>query len=140
MKKAYQPLLLVLFALGIVVVYSLVRGRNTPPELVSWRQDFEGARQEAASSGKPLLVYFTASWCGPCREMKRTTFADARVAQALEGVVAVKVDIDQSRELARRFGVDAVPRLQLMRAPEDPGRAYVGYISSEQLIQWLRGG
>ena len=44
-----------------------VRGGHHP----TWSDDLETARAQARREDKPLLVYFTADWCGYCREAKR---------------------------------------------------------------------
>lgn len=51
-----------------------------------------------------LLIYFGASWCGPCKAM-------APVLNQLEGVNIIKVDIDESRNLANGEGIRAVPTI-----------------------------
>ncbi len=59
----------------------------------------------------PVLVDFFAVWCGPC---KRIAPVLEEVAQEVAGRVKVcKVDIDQSPEIASRYGVMSVPTLIL---------------------------
>ena len=36
------------------------------------------AYQEASKTGKPLLVMVTATWCGPCKNMKSTILPEVR--------------------------------------------------------------
>ncbi|MFV0442641.1 MAG: thioredoxin domain-containing protein [Planctomycetaceae bacterium] len=75
-----------------------------------WRSDFESARQEAIRTGKPLLVHFGATWCGPCRQMESTVFNQPTIVKTLhDDVVAVKLDIDQNKELGSRFGIEMLP-------------------------------
>lgn len=47
-----------------------------PSNDVAWAHDFDEARTLAAESDRPLLLFFTAEWCVPCRVMKREVFAD----------------------------------------------------------------
>jgi thioredoxin 1 len=69
--------------------------------------------REAAGSPLPLLVDFTSTMCPPCRAI--APHVDA-VAGAYAGRVRVgKCDVDDSRELAARFDVRAVPTLMLFR-------------------------
>jgi thioredoxin 2 len=68
--------------------------------------------QVAEQSSVPVLVDLWATWCGPCRMVSPEL---ERVARELRGrVKLVKVDIDRSPQLARRFDVQAVPTLLVL--------------------------
>lgn len=58
-----------------------------PANEVAWAQDFDAARTLAAETDRPLLLFFTAEWCVPCRVMKREVFADREVMQAINASV-----------------------------------------------------
>ena len=78
-------------------------------ERIPWRTDYVAATAEAKQTGKPLFLYFTASWCGPCQSLKATTWADAEIDAALRAYVPVKIDIDDHPDLAAEYRVQAVP-------------------------------
>jgi len=60
---------------------------------IQWRRSVAEARREAAESGKPLMLDFTADWCSACREMEHKTFADEAVIKAAQYLIPVKVDL-----------------------------------------------
>ncbi len=74
-----------------------------------------GERDFDAAIGRPnpVLVDFSASWCGPCRAMAPAL--EAFAARRADDLAVVKVDIDEAPALAARFGIRSVPTLMLFQ-------------------------
>ncbi len=90
---------------------------------------------EVLERAEPVLVDFTATWCGPCRLM--APIVD-QLAEEFKGTVAVgKLDIDRSAALAGQYGVMAVPTLIVFKGGEQAFRQ-VGLTSKEALAAKLR--
>lgn len=90
------------------------------------RNQFEQYMKEDA-----VLVDFFATWCGPCKMLSPVLES---AAQTLEGrVKIVKVDVDQSPELAQKFGVMAVPTMILFKNGKQV-TAFSGYMPEAQLV------
>lgn len=91
-------------------------------------------REIAEQASLPVLVDLWATWCGPCRMVSP---ALEQVAERLAGrIKLVKVDIDKSPGLARRFEVQAVPTLLIL----DQGRQVArqtGAAPANALRQWV---
>lgn len=67
-------------------------------------QEFE---QEVLRSELPVLIDFTADWCGPCKTVAPEVEA---IAKELEGKAkVVKIDIDRSKRIATMLRIQAVP-------------------------------
>ena len=105
-----------------------------------WSTDYPGTLSAAASKQRPALVFFTASWCGPCKLMSRVTLADARVQQGIAGIEHVAVDIDAHPDLASKYGVNAVPTFVMLSAGEDEVERTTGYEATGDFMQWLTAG
>lgn len=71
----------------------------------------------AARSGEVLLLDFSASWCGPCRQMAPLV-TEIKTA----GWVVRHVDVDSETDVVRRFGVTGVPCYILLVKGHEVGR------------------
>jgi protein disulfide-isomerase len=127
----------VFFAVAAVVVVSKLA---VPGEKIAWRSDFAAARHEADQNRKQVLLYFTAKWCGPCQEMKRTVFADDEVERALRFHVPVRIDIDQQPVLARKYGATSVPRFVLIDDDGEVKQEATGKMTASEFIEWVKRG
>jgi len=63
---------------------------------------------EALQANKPVLVDFYADWCGPCKMV--SPLVD-ELAEESTAYVVGKVNVDESPELAARYGVMSIPTL-----------------------------
>lgn len=99
---------------------------------------FEPALEKAQKEKKLLLLDFTASWCGPCHKMEKDTWAAAEVRAWLsENAIAIQIDVDEERELAQRFRIDAMPTVVALREGAEFDRV-VGYRNASQFLDWGR--
>jgi thioredoxin 2 len=90
----------------------------------------------AEKSTVPVLVDLWAPWCGPCRMVSP---ALAELASEMAGKIKlVKVNVDHSPELQRRFGVQSIPTLLVLRKGHEIARQ-VGAAPAPQLREWLAG-
>ena len=75
---------------------------------------------EVLKSDTPVLIDFFAEWCGPCKVMAPVLDDVAREYQGKLKVV--KVDVDESGEIAARFGVTAMPTFVLVKKGQETYR------------------
>jgi len=138
MSPAFRPVLVVLTVLVLMLAFSGLRKRAVPADNLPWRKDLNAAKQEAAAGNKPLLVYFTATWCGPCQSMAQDVWPKPEVATALQSVVPVKIDVDEHPDVAQSFNVNGIPRLQILHPDGAPGPSRVGLMSADELVAFLQ--
>ncbi len=82
----------------------------------------------------PILVDFYAPWCGPCNALAPTL---EEVAEETKGRLhVVKVNIDDSPELASRFGIKSIPSLIVFTAGEAAAQIR-GLVSKGELMAQL---
>lgn len=110
---------------------------DLPPD---WSTNYDATLVAAATNQQPALVYFTASWCVPCKLMTRTTLADPAVTQALSGIGHVAVDIDEHPDLASARGASAVPTFVLVAAGGSEADRTTGFLPAADFLAWLTNG
>jgi len=86
---------------------------------------------EVLESGIPVLVDFTAVWCGPCKMLDPIV---KQIASDWTGKVkVVKLDVDDNPELAMRYQVMGVPTLMLFVNGE-PAQRVTGYQPKDRIL------
>jgi protein disulfide-isomerase len=83
-----------------------------PVNEVAWAEDYATAQKLASDAGKPMLLFFTADWCVPCRIMKRRVFADQDVMRAINGSlvpVMIYADDPGGQDLFKQYNVGGTP-------------------------------
>ncbi|MBQ6085229.1 MAG: thioredoxin [Bacteroidaceae bacterium] len=72
--------------------------------------------EELIASGKPIVLDFWATWCGPCRRVGPII---EELANDYEGQVIVgKCDIEEDEDLPMRFGVRNIPTILFIKNGE----------------------
>ncbi|WGP12774.1 thioredoxin [Streptomyces sp. SH5] len=89
---------------------------------------------QVLESALPVLVQFTADWCGPCRQLAPVLGEIAREEAAR--IKVVQLDVDRAPQIAVRYGVLATPTLMVFRAGE-PVKSLVGARPKRGLLREL---
>jgi thiol:disulfide interchange protein len=137
MNPAIKPVWGLFFILLFVVLVTGLIQWLQPRDIVPWREDFEAAREESLREGKPMFAYFTADWCGPCRQMATTTWADAQVEAALQAYVPVRIDVDRNPGLVAQYRVGPIPYFVVLDENGEPVHGQAGRLSPEDFLNWL---
>ena len=100
--------------------------------MTTLQSDFQ---TEVLQSDLPVLVDFSAEWCGPCRMIAP---AVDQLATELAGKAkVVTVDIDEHSEVAGRYGIMSIPALVVFKGGQEVDRI-VGAAPKAQIEQMVR--
>ena len=90
-------------------------------------KDFDA---DVIHSTKPVVMDFYATWCGPCKILSPRL--DKLAGSFTNGIRFVKVNIDESQDLARQFDIREIPTLFFFKNGQVV-RRITGLVSSEEL-------
>jgi thioredoxin 2 len=82
----------------------------------------------------PVVVDFWAEWCGPCK-MMAPAFEQA-AAELYTRVRFAKLDTEQARGIAARFGIRSIPTMIVFKRGQEAARA-AGAMEARRIRAWL---
>ena len=93
-------------------------------------QDFE---KEVLQNEKEVLIDFYADWCGPCKMLAPII---EEIAKENEKVKVVKINLDESEDLAMKYQVMSIPTLIIMKNGQIIKRS-VGFVEKDEILNMI---
>ncbi|HEX2198599.1 MAG TPA: thioredoxin TrxA [Burkholderiales bacterium] len=89
---------------------------------------------EVLKADTPVLVDYSAEWCGPCKSI--APILD-EVAREYEGRLKIaKINVDENQQVPAKFGIRGIPTLMLFKNGNVEATR-VGALSKSQLTAFL---
>lgn len=89
---------------------------------------------EVLAADQPVLVYFWASWCGPCKLM--APLMNVAAEKYSDRLKIVKMEVDPNPTSVKTYNVEGVPALRLITSQQLKA-SMEGVIGKEKLLGWL---
>lgn len=103
----------------------------------SWEEALIKAKEE----NKYIFIDFYATWCGPCKKLKRTSFKDPEVGTYFnKNFISISIDAESKEgiKIARRYGVSSYPTLIITDATGKQKTRTTGFKKPYILINFGR--
>lgn len=113
--------------------------REKSTKQLPWIHKLEEAFAAGKSAGKKIFVKWWAEWCGPCKELEKTTLADKIIVDMLgKDWITASINSDNEYLDAQKQSVKALPTIQFFTPDGKEIKRYVGFLNAEELEKMLK--
>jgi len=122
----------------LMTTTTLAQNKHAAKETISFTdQKWADVLKLAKQKGRVIFVDAYAAWCGPCKDLKKQTFTNAKVTAYFNAhFISVSMDMEKGEGLtfANQFAVDSYPTLLFIDSNGRVLRKSEGFLDAGQLL------
>ena len=116
---------------------------ESPAKAIEWKHDEREALAAAKAENKPLMIDFTADWCGACKKLARETFTEKSVRHELDRYVLLKLDATNDDDPAvidvqKRYKVVGLPTVILIGTDGKEAKRFTDFVPPKEFLPALK--
>ena len=142
-KKTISTLLIsTLIASTLLAAVNFVKSPvKEKTEVTFIEQDWDKTLKSAKESHKLIFLDLYATWCGPCKMLKRNTFTNKEVAEFFNSnFINASIDVEKGVgvTLAQEYNVSMLPTLIVAREDGKPILFTTGYLEPKEILKFVK--
>lgn len=123
-----------IFCLGFVALFAYPAFAVIP-----WSSNYAESVAKAQQESRPIIIDFTAEWCGWCKRLDEEVYADNSVETALANFVCLKIDVDKQPNVALAYNVQSMPRTIIINTHNEMVGDLNGFAPLGPFLEFLEG-
>lgn len=139
MKKILLISTAVVFVLAALISFKLAGKEDKGEGIQFYETNWQQVLDKAKAENKPIFLDIYASWCGPCKMLKKKTFVNKEVAEYFnKNFINASFDgeVGDGVMLANKFQVQGYPTLIVLNANGEVINGTMGYYPPDELLEF----
>jgi len=126
---------------GLYSFNASAQKRSSTQEIQFSQQSYKQVLAKAKASHKRIFVDAFATWCAPCKELRKTTFKDTKAAAYFnQHFINFSIDVEKGDgiNLAKTWQVEGLPTLLIVDENGKVLANHTGYVDGNGLLQFAQ--